>query len=399
MASRISSSGTSSDTRDSQDRTKSSRVHGQLRGEEGSGPGRKSQHAERAAHGGGASTPAERLIRLEAIMRGENPLDRNRALLAFIDQLGPGDFEAAVAQFRSLGITDSRYGEYALLLSSWARMDPLAALAYAKANTKGRFATSTILTSWASADPQAAIRWAEENHEGESANPYLAGIIRGIAGSDPVRATQLLTGMPWSQERGEALDAMMPHLLTQGSAATRAWIAALTDDSLRSGAMMRAAPALAVTDPAGTAAWLVANPSEATQRRMDDVYAVWAEQDQQAAQNAFAALPSGENRSNALRGLINSMATTNPQAAVEMMNRFPNDVTDRAVRQFVWHSFGNDPSIAVDQIYRIADENQRNQMYGRMVGSWLQQNAAAATAWMQTHPLPAAVQEQLNKPH
>jgi hypothetical protein len=331
-------------------------------------------------------------------MRGENPLDRNRALLAFIDQLGPGDFEAAVAQFRSLGITDSRFGEYALLLSAWAKTDPLAALAYAQANTKTRFATSTILASWASMDPEAAIRWAETNHEGEGANPYLAGIIRSIAGSDPVRATQLLTGMPRSQERGEALDAMMPHLLTQGSDAARAWISALTDDSLRDGAMMRAAEPLASTDPAGTATWLAANSGEATQHRMDDVYAIWAGQNLQAAQSALAALPSGENRSNALRGLINSMATTNPQEAVAMMNRFPNDVTDRAVEQFVWHSFGNDPSTAVNQIYRIADENQRNQMYGRMMSSWLQKNAAAATAWMQTNPLPAAVQAQLNKP-
>ncbi|MCU0779287.1 MAG: hypothetical protein MUF86_16700, partial [Akkermansiaceae bacterium] len=57
-----------------------------------------------------------RLARLESIVRGENPLDRNRALLAFIDQLAPEDFEEAVAHFRSLGITEDRFGEYSLLL-------------------------------------------------------------------------------------------------------------------------------------------------------------------------------------------------------------------------------------------------------------------------------------------
>lgn len=397
MAGRISSSATRT-TQEDPETSRSTRAAGLTRDDEGAGVTRKSARPERAARADAASA-SERLARLEAIMRGENPLDRNRALLAFIDQLGPGDFEAAVAQFRSLGITDSRSGEYALLLSAWAKADPLAALTYAQANTSGRFATATILAGWASADPEAAIRWAETHHTGDAANPYLAGIIRTLAGSDPARATQLLTGMPRSQERGEALDAMIPHLLTQGGAAVRSWIAALTDDSLRDGAMQRAATPLAATDPAGTAAWLVANPGQATQRRLDDVYSVWAGQDLSAAMSSFTGLANGENRSNALRGLVTSVATQDPRAALSMMNRYPNDVTDPVLQQFVWHSFGNDPALAVNQIGRIADEGQRNQMYSRTVGRWLQQDAAAATAWMNTNPLPAAVQAQLNKPH
>jgi len=67
------------------------------------------------------------------------------------------------------------------------------------------------------------------------------------------------------------------------------------------------------------------------------------------------------------------------------------------VQQFVWHSFGNEPSLAINQIARIADEGQRNQMYSRTIGSWMDRDAAAANAWMRTNPLPAPVQEQLNK--
>lgn len=373
--------------------TKSARTSSRSVVESLAGNSRKSGLSERGAR----ATAGDRLVRLEEIVRGENPLDRNRALLAFLDQLGPGDFEEAVAHFRSLGITESRFGEYALLLSAWAKADPLAALTYAKENTGSNFATSTILTAWASADPEAAIRWAETNHDGEGANPYLAGIIRSLAGTDPARATQLLTGMPRSQERGEALDAFLPHLLKQGTEATRAWIESLTDDALRNGAMMRTADQLAATDPAGTAAWLLANPSEATQRRMDNVYSAWARKDEEAAVSSLAALPSGENRSNALRGVVSSVAMKNPAAAVSVMNRFPNDVNDRVVRNFVWHSFGNDPSVAVSQIPRIANERDRDQMYRRTMSAWLERDAAAATAWMKTNPLPASVLEHLSR--
>lgn len=399
MAGRISSPAAADAAKSASGETRSSRNSSAAAGETSSSPTRKSQRSERAERAAKSSTskPTERLAKLESIVRGENPLDRNRALLAFIDQLGPGDFESAVAHFRSLGITESRFGEYSLLLSAWAKADPMAALAYAKENTGNRFATNTILTTWASTDPEAAVRWAEANHDGDGANPYMAGIIRAIAGTDPTRATQLLTSMPRSQERGEALDAMLPHLLSQGGEATRAWIDGITDEALRGGAMMRAADQLAATDPAGTAAWLMANPGEATQRRMDDVYSTWAQKDEQAAMSSLAALPAGENRTNALRGVVSSIAVRDPKAAVSVLDRFPNDVNDRVVQNVVWHSFGNDPSVAVNQIARIADEGERERMYRRTLEAWMDRDSAAALAWMKTNPVPASVQERINR--
>lgn len=357
---------------------------------------RKSARTERPSRKSSESE-ADRAARLESIVRGEDALDRSRSMLAFIDQLGPGDFENAVEKFRSLGLTESRFGEYAMLLSAWAKADPTAALAYAKENTGTSFATDTILATWAANDPEAAIRWAEGNHTGEEANPYYAGIIRSIAATDPMRATQLLTSMPRSVERGQALDAFLPSLLAKGSDATRSWVDGIADDALRNGAMMRVADKLAENDPAGTASWLLANPGEATQRRMDDVYSAWAQKDQNAALSSMAALPAGENRSNALRGLVTSAAIKDPQAAISMMDRFPNDVTDRVVQNFIWHSFGNDPNTAVDQIARIGNERDREQMYRRTMEAWIERDRDAATAWMQRNTLPPSVVERINR--
>ncbi len=342
-------------------------------------------------------SPKERLARLESIVRGENSLERNRALLAYIDQLGPGDFEDAVASFRALGITESRMGEYSLLLTAWAQVDPTSALAFAKENTRNGFARDTILTTWASTDPDAAIRWAQANFDGDGANPYLPGIIRGLVGTDPVKATELLTSMPRSEERGEGLDSMLPYLLKQGTAQTQAWITALKDDALRNGAMMRVAEDLAATDPAGTAAWLIANPGEATQRRMDDVYGVWASKDMSAAMSSFAALPAGAERSNALRGVVSSVATSDPQAAVGLLDRYPSDVTDRVVQNVIWHSFGTDPATAASQIARITDQGERENTYRRTLDVWFDRDPAAAQAWLQTNPIPESVQNHLNR--
>ncbi len=398
MAGRISSS-PATQRQDEAGNTTSSR---DTRGSSTTSPDTRADSSKRSIRSERATrktseSETERSARLESIVRGEDALDRSRSMLAFIDQLGPGDFENAVEKFRSLGLTESRFGEYAMLLSAWAKADPTAALSYAKENTGTSFATNTILSTWAANDPDAAIRWAESNHTEEGANPFYAGIIRSIAASDPMRATQLLTSMPRSTERGEALDAFLPHLLAKGGDATRTWVDAITDDALRNGAIMRVADKLAENDPAGTASWLLANPGEATQRRMDDVYSAWAEKDPNAALNSMAALPAGENRSNALRGLVTSTAVRDPQAAVSMMDRFSNDVTDRVVQNFIWHSFGNDPNTAVNQIARIGNERDREQMYRRTMEAWIERDRDAATTWMQNNTLPPSVVERINR--
>jgi len=386
-------SGTTAGTRE----TQLSRTRGSSRDADASS--HVSSLAKRTARpeGGhsGSATAEEKLKRLEAIMRGDNALDRNRALLAYIDQLAPGDFEAAIARFRGLGITDSRFSEYAMLLTAWSQADPLAALAYATANTRGGFATKTILSSWAATDPDAAIRWAEANHTGTGANPYLAGIIGTLGATDPARASALLTGMPRSNERGEALDAMLPHVLAQGNDAARAWISALTDDSLRNGSMERAATQLAQTDPKGTADWLLANPGDATKRRLDDVLGIWASTNPTAALAYYEALPKGEERSNALRGVVAALANQDVGAAAKLIDSHAGDVTDGAIASFVWHSFGSDPALALNYIGRLSDPGSQDRMYSRTLDTWLSRDATSAQAWLQKNNNSGNVQRYL----
>ena len=352
-----------------------------------------------SARGGRQSSAAEplpqKLSRLESIVRGENPYERSRALIAFLDRLAPGDFEGVVDHFRALGITDERFGEYRLILAAWAKADPLAALAYAKAKTESRFAARTILATWATEDPAGALRWAQNNHQEEGANPWLVGVIRGIAASDIDGATNLLKSMPRSVERGDALDALLPHLLAKGNESTRLWIASIDDDALRDGAVARAAEAMAKSDPASTVAWLMKNSGETLDQRLDNIFGTWAGQDEAAARTALSSLPSGEIRSDALRGVVRHFALNNPSEAIALMDQYPNEVNDSTVRSFVWHTFDNDPATALGEVSRIGDEGRRNEMYRRALGAWLRRDAAAADAWLNTNPMPESVTRSL----
>ncbi len=373
------------------------RVSSARAGDAGSGETSRTREARRNGSSAASAPTDEKLRRLEEIVRGENALDRSRALLEFIDQLGPGEFEDAVAHFRGLGITESRFGEYAMLLTAWAEADPYSALAYTTENTRGGFATNTILTAWAARDAEAAVAWAEQAHQGDGANPHLPGIIRGIAGSDPVRATELLTSMPFSRERGDGLNAILPHLMEQGPDAARAWVSEIQDERLREGAMMRVAERLAATDPRGTADWLVSNPGNAADRRLDDVISSWARQDAAAATAYFEALPAGDARSNALRGMVSATAAENPQAAADLLRRYPNDVTDGVVGNLVWSSFRSEPGLAASHIGLISDPGQQERMYRRTLSAWLRRDPDSAQSWIQRTPLPGPVVEHVNR--
>jgi hypothetical protein len=354
--------------------------------------------ASRTPRAGGdrsAATMDERLVKMEEIVRGENALDRSRAMLSWIDSLAPSEFEAAVAKFRGLGLTEARMGEYAMLLTAWAEVDPMAALAYTTANTSGGMATGTVLAAWASRDPESAIAWAESNHEGEEANPYMVGIIRSLAATNPTRATELLQGLPFSSERGAALQTMIPHLLKEGPEAAKSWIAALSDERLRDGATARFAEEMAKADPAGTASWLLANLGEASTRSVDEVFEEWAKTDKDAALASFTKLPEGGARTRALRGLVTIEARTDPQAAAALMNRNPADVDDRMVYHFVWNAFDKAPDVAANQIALIEDERGRNRMYERSLGAWLDRDADAAQSWINSANLPEPVLRSL----
>ncbi len=335
---------------------------------------------------------------LGEIVRGNNALERTRAMLAFIDKLDPAQLEEAVANFRGLGLTQERMGEYSLLLTAWAEADPVKALAYATANTGGTFATETILSTWTAKDPEAAIAWAQQNHTGTEANPYMASIIGIIAETDIKRASQLIVDMPYSQERGEALGSMIPHLAALGAEAARGWVASLKDEQLREGAMARLNDELASIDPQGTAKWLVAHPDGANQRGLGTALAEWARQDRGAATSYFSSLPAGESRSYALRGLVSAVASEDPKAAASMLNSYSSDVTDSVVRHFVWSSFRADPATAASNISRISDVEQRDETYRRTLGGWLRRDPESAQTWLRSNQqLPPNVLEDLNR--
>lgn len=343
-------------------------------------------------------SPVESAVdEMASIIREKDRLFRAQAWLDFINTLEPGQFEEVVDEFRSRGFTEDNMSEYAMLLTAWAKTDPLSALDYASENTGNAFARNTILATWAGSDPNGAIAWAERNHDGEDANPWMVGVIRGLAGNDPARATALMEDLPYSRERGQALATLLPEMLGQGEDVAKDWVLGITDERLKDGAIARLAETLGREDPAGAAEWLLDNPGEGARRSMDDVLGMWARDDTAQATSYFESLPSGELRTSALRGLASQIALDDPGAAARLLDRHAADANDRVYQQFVWRSRRGDPALAANYIGRIEDVERRDRTYRRVLGRWMRDDLDGAANWIRSAELPENVAERVQR--
>jgi len=328
-----------------------------------------------------------------------DPVERAKGFLALIKTLETDEFLDVVADFRALGITEQRMSEYGMLLHAWAKADPEGALGYAMKNTGTPFARQAIMTSWSTDDPEAAIAFARANHEGEGANPLLVGIIRGIAPADLSRATDLLQNLPYSRERGDALQSILPFVMENGSDIALTWTAGIADAQLKSGAITHIMSDLAGSEPARAAELLVTlDDRDAAVRAADDVAGSLARVDLEEAKNWSTGLDD-DLRAEAVEGIIGHYASQDPVAASEWLGSLAGTTNlDSAIRQFAWRSQGSQPELAADWIGHIQSPERRNEMYNSVLSRWLRSDPTSAEQWIQATPdLPEGVRELPNR--
>lgn len=210
-----------------------------------------------------ASTPEK----VPFIIGSQDPMERTADWVNYVRNLAPDDFPDAVASFRSMGITEQRMSEYELLMCAWAKADPVAGLNFITQETSAPFAPQTILATWSATDPDAALGWAQANHKSDKPNPYLVGVIRGIADHDLTRAAEIAATMPQGRERYQAVEALMPSIFKDGPDAAKHWAESLTDQQFKAGAIQLMARRLAQADPEGTESWIAKQSLEPRHER------------------------------------------------------------------------------------------------------------------------------------
>ncbi|MDF1712954.1 MAG: hypothetical protein P1U90_12000 [Akkermansiaceae bacterium] len=371
------------------------------RGQQSVDPSKPSGRVASSSTGTSSSRQIE-AIREEAkaLKNMSDPIARAEKFLEFVKNLSPDQYLAAVDAYREGGIENEQFGEYRMLLSAWAQVDPLQALDYAKENTGTNFARQTILSAWAKNDTEGAVAWARDNFDSEAkgadANPWLVGVIEGISSLDLGRATQLLEELPFSRGRGQALDAVFAEVTASGPENAKRWIASLSDEKLKSGAAGRLAGQLAKEDPRAAAEWATSMGPEILKSSAGEIVQQWADNDLPAALSWVESQPE-EIVASAGPSLVREMIQNeNVVAASDWLANYEgNPAFDDSVKSLVWHSMGDEPALAADWIMRLSTEDEQRNTFHRMIGRWMSKDEAGVVDYVNNNPVPEGIKQRV----
>jgi hypothetical protein len=345
-------------------------LHGSDKSEAGSLSDRKFYRPERiqrpprysASHTN--KNASERLSRMEQIIREANVFQRTKDMVAWISTLLPGEFSKAAEQFQQLGFTKTHAEEYKMLLSAWAGIDPLAALAHATSGVETGQASSTVLVAWSSKDPDAAITWAEAHSSNtEFSHQYMADVLLGLSQTDPERAADMIVKLFPDGVQSDVLFGLMSRLNADKA---KDWI-----DQLPEAGLKHMAIAIHASNESRK------NP--------------------QAAMDFIDQLPLGEPRISALESIIDLEMNRSPEAAARLIDTYKNDVTDNTIVDFLAQSLDKFPELALDRISYMRDENLKLSMYQTALIPWLQHDSKKAMEWMNKADLPESVRDFISQ--
>ena len=335
---------------------------------------------------------------LADIVRMTDVSARQRAMMDLVDRLGPGEFAAVADQFRQLDHLGDSGGEYDLILRGWAKADPLTALEYVGKFPNSRAGSATILSTWAGKDPASAEKWALDHHEGDGPNPYMAAVIRGIAGNNVMEASRLAQTMPQSGERAEAVNAITRALFLQGGDAAMAFPASIKDDMLRGGFVAAIADRLIKKDPDKAAAWIASKKQGDDQNRASHNVAEALAKEDTTKAAAWVSTLKPEAQVEAARGVIPIMSSADIAGTAKWVSSLAGTPNyDNAVEEFVWSCNTRAPEQSAAWIMGVSDPDQQRRLYHRMLGEWAQHDAAAVKQWVASNNVPPDVLRRFSR--
>jgi len=328
-----------------------------------------------------------------------DPIARAEGFLDLVRDLEPGEYLPAIDAFREGGVGNEQFGEYRLLLTAWAQVNPLEALDYASEKTGTPFARKTILAAWAKNDTEGAVGWAKDNFDNEGddnrANPWLVGVIEGISTQDLGRATQLLEELPFSRGRGDALQAVFEQVTADGTESAKLWVGQLTDPQLKEGAAARLAGQIASEDPQAAAEWAASLSPEILKRSAGTIVDRWANIDLAAAKSWVSEQPADVIAASGPRLIENIIEKEDIATADAWLSNFEgNPAFDDSVRSFVWRSMNKEPTVAADWIMRLSNPKDQTGTFHRVLGGWMQKDREGAINYINNNPVPDSIKRR-----
>tara|TARA_Y100000385_G_scaffold282622_1_gene337373 strand:- start:655 stop:1638 length:984 start_codon:yes stop_codon:yes gene_type:complete len=230
----------------------------------------------------------------------------------------------------------------------------------------GMFVRGTVMQSWASKYPQDAAAYYKTNP-----NEFRMGGMMGGRGGKGGGSTAQIIATEWAR---------------QDSAGAMAWAQSLEGRDQRE-AMRGIFSQAAKEDPAKAAGMLASITDEDAKRdAQNSIAREWGAKDWDGAQSWISGLPA-DQQADATARAIRGLADEDPQLASTKISAIPEgDERDEAIESIARRWGQDDPAAAADWVMKSGSEEAQTDAIGRVVASWVGQDAEAAYAFIDEQP-------------
>ena len=254
-----------------------------------------------------------------AAIRESDPVQSSMMFAMLMEELTPENAEAARDAISETVSGWESFRFLGLLNYKWGAIDGSNAVAAAQ-NMGGResfMSTAMVLSGWATNDPEAALTWMESQESNNGM--WMRSLVTGLAGSDPERATELVSEMAQDDPRAAQgyTESIARELLKGGIGEAEQWLDSLADPSMRKGAIETISGHLARTDPKQALSWASQlDPGDGQNSGMNKIFSDWSRRDPAAASQTLTSIPDGPSKDYAITGLVSGTLREDPEAAV-----------------------------------------------------------------------------------
>ena len=327
------------------------------------------------------------------IMEGGGILERMGSYLDALRSMDSSNVQDVVGAFEALPAGYGRHLEMKLLMRSWSAINPESALDYALKNldekSERRFGVSEALAGWATQDPDSAMAWAMANNQKNSPedNPYILGVIKGVAESDLDAANRRLLDLPSGNAKWQSATFLAQEYAKRSTGEAIAWANQFPnrDPRLHETILGQIGARVARQDLQATANW-VKNmaPEPASKRIMDNLLTQWVSQSPEDASKWVSEMEGGEHQQYAMQQLTSRWSLVDPVSTAKWLNSFPPSPSlDPVVGEFVNRISGRDPEGAAGWALSIMDPEARQKAINEVMNTWSKVDPERSKAWLQ----------------
>jgi folylpolyglutamate synthase/dihydropteroate synthase len=193
---------------------------------------------------------------------------------------------------------------------------------------------SILAARWVTVDPKAAVAEAEKPHNDQTNQMLVSAVFGALAGSDPDGAVAQVQQIPLGENRNEAGRAVVSQIAQQDPAR-----AVAISQQLKTGG------------PNGYIDF-------------SGIFSQWANKDLGQATQAALQLPTDQQRSNAIMGIISGLSDKDPQAVQALVNQLPaGPMRNQAQQNVVNQMASKDPKTAVDYLATLPDSQKETPVW------------------------------------